>query len=148
MSWLQKTHKIGKTQDGENPGFLSDIEKDTIKNTDYRRVLFTTKNSQLVLMSVNPGDEIGSETHHLDQFIRFESGEGMVTLGKFKQKVKDGDAIVVPEGVKHNIVNTSKTEPLKLYAVYSPPNHKKGTVHKTKADEKEEHFDGNTDLKS
>lgn len=147
MNWLHRTLKIsGKKKDSKNPGFLSNIEKDTVENDDFRRVLFTTKNSQLVLMSVAPEDEIGEEVHDLDQFIRFESGEGYVTLGNFKQNVTDGDAIVVPQGVSHNVVNTSKTKPLKLYAVYSPPNHKKGTVHHTKADAKEEHFDGKTDL--
>lgn len=130
----------------KNPGFLSNIEKDTIDNIDYRRVLFTTSNSQLVLMSLKPKEEIGEEVHDLDQFIRFESGQGQVVLNKFIHEVSDGDAIVVPKGVNHNVINTSDTEDLKLYAIYSPPNHKKGTVHKNKTDEKEEHFDGKTDV--
>ena len=145
-NWFKKiSSKSVISNNSENPGFLSNIEKDTINNKKYREVLFTTKNSQLVLMTVAPGDEIGEEVHKLDQFIRFESGSGKVILGDFEQEVSDGDAIVVPEGVKHNVINTSETEDLKLYAVYSPPQHKKNTIHKTKADEKEEHFDGETD---
>ena len=136
---------ISKKLDKGNPGFLGDIEDLTIKNDYFRNVLFTTSNSQLVVMSVAPGDDIGSEVHDLDQFIRFESGNGKVILGDYEKAVSDGDAIVVPEGVEHNVINTSETEPLKLYAVYSPPNHKKGTIHKTKEDAKEEHFDGETD---
>jgi len=145
MNWLEKVCKVKKTPPKKS-GFLVNIEQDTIDNTDYRRVLYTTKNSQLVLMSVEPGDEIGEESHDLDQFIRFESGEGSISLNGFEHSVKDGDAIVVPEGVSHNIINTSDTKSLKLYAVYSPPNHKQGTIHRTKADEKEEEFDGETDL--
>ena len=145
-NWFKKiSSKSVISNNSANPGFLSNIEKDTLNNKNYREVLFTTKNSQLVLMTVAPGDEIGEEVHKLDQFIRFESGSGKVILGDFEQEVSDGDAIVVPEGVKHNVINTSKTEDLKLYAVYSPPQHKKNTIHKTKADEKEEHFDGETD---
>jgi len=145
-NWFKKiSSKSVISNNSANPGFLSNIEKDTINNKNYREVLFTTKNSQLVLMTVAPGDEIGEEVHKLDQFIRFESGSGKVILGDFEQEVSDGDAIVVPEGIKHNVINTSKTEDLKLYAVYSPPQHKKNTIHKTKADEKEEHFDGETD---
>ena len=136
---------ISKKLDKGNPGFLGDIEDLTIKNDYFRNVLFTTSNSQLVVMSVAPGDDIGSEVHDLDQFIRFEAGKGRVILGDYEKEVSDGDAIVVPQGVRHNVINTSETEPLKLYAVYSPPNHKKGTIHKTKADAKEEHFDGETD---
>lgn len=127
-------------------GFHSNIESDTINNTDYRRVLFTAKNSQLVLMSLKPGEEIGEEIHDLDQFFRFEKGKGKVTINDTEYYVKDGDAIVIPEGSKHNVINTSTTDDLKLYSVYSPPQHKKGTIHKTKADETKEHFDGETDL--
>ena len=146
-NWFKKISSKSITSNkSSNPGFLSNIEKDTLNNKNYREVLFTTKNSQLVLMTVAPGDDIGEEVHKLDQFIRFESGNGKVILGDFEQEVSDGDAIVVPEGVKHNVINTSKTEDLKLYAVYSPPQHKKNTIHKTKSDEKEEHFDGETDI--
>lgn len=124
-------------------GYITNIEKATLENSDYRRVLYTAKNSQLVLMSIAPGDEIGEETHHLDQFLRFEDGEGKVILDGVSHNVFDGFAVVIPEGTKHNVVNTGSTL-LKLYSVYSPPEHKDGTTHKTKADEKEEHFDGVT----
>jgi mannose-6-phosphate isomerase-like protein (cupin superfamily) len=136
MSWLKRA---------SSNGFTTDIEKATIENTDYRRVLFTTHNSQLVLMSLRPGEEIGSEIHDLDQFFRFESGTGKIVLNGESHPIKDGSSVTVPEGVEHNVINTGD-EDLKLYAIYSPPNHKRGTVHKTKADEKEEHFDGETDL--
>lgn len=124
-------------------GYVTNIEKATLENSDYRRVLYTAKNSQLVLMSIAPGDEIGEETHHLDQFLRFEEGEGMVILDGVSHNVSDGFAVVIPEGTKHNVINTGSTL-LKLYSVYSPPEHKDGTIHKTKSDEKEEHFDGVT----
>ena len=127
-------------------GYYVSLEEETTKNTDFRRVLFTTDKSQLVVMSLTPGEDIGSEVHDLDQFIRFESGHGEISMDGFRHKVKGGDAILVTSGTKHNVVNTSKTETLKLYAIYSPPNHKRGTVHRTKSDVKEEHFDGETDL--
>lgn len=123
-------------------GYITNIEQATLENTDYRRVLYTTPKSQLVLMSLQPGDEIGEEIHELDQFIRIEQGSGMVTLNGKQTAIKDDDAIVIPSGTKHNVVNTGQ-EALKLYSVYSPPEHKHGTVHPTKADDKEEHFDGN-----
>ena len=129
----------------KNPGFIVDIEQSTLDNSDYRRVLFTTYNSQLVLMSVAPGDEIGAETHGLDQFIRVESGSGKAVLDNYEQDISNGSAVVVPAGIRHNIINTGDSD-LKLYTVYSPPNHEKGTVHKTKADEAEEHFDGEVDV--
>ena len=140
MSWLTKI-----SAKATSDGFLSNIEQDTLKNDDYRRVIYTTKKSQLVLMSLEPGVEIGEEVHDLDQFIRFESGEGKVVLNGTEHKVQDGFAMVVPAGTKHNVINTSK-KPLKLYTVYSPPNHLKDTVQHTKADEVEDHFDGETDL--
>ena len=146
MLLIRSSQIVESSSPPKSSGFLIDIEKATLDNKNYRRVLYTTKNSQLVLMSIAPGDEIGAEVHDLDQFIRFESGEGRITLGDFEHTVTDGFSISVPEGVRHNVVNTSSDKPLKLYAVYSPPNHKKGTVHKTKADEEEEHFDGETDL--
>lgn len=140
--WLKKAFASRKPA----RSFHSNIEKDTLENTDYRRVLFTANNSQLVLMRLKPGEEIGAETHDLDQFFRFEKGEGRVEVNDQTYSVKDGDAVVVPQGAQHNIINTSQTEDLKLYSIYSPPNHKKNTVHKTKEDEKEEHFDGETDV--
>lgn len=124
-------------------GYILQIEKDTLENTDYRRVLYTAKNSQLVLMSIAPGDEIGEEVHGLDQFIRIEKGKAQVILDDVVHEVQDDYAIVIPAGTKHNVINTGESD-LKLYSVYSPPEHKDGTVHKTKADEVEEHFDGVT----
>ncbi|MBU6490723.1 cupin domain-containing protein [Patescibacteria group bacterium] len=122
-------------------GFLVNIEQATKENADYRRVLYTAKHSQLVLMSIAPGGEIGEEVHHLDQFIRFEAGEGKAVLDGVSHAVKADDAIVIPEGTRHNIINTG-AEHLKLYTIYAPPEHKDGTVEATKADEHEEHFDG------
>ena len=124
-------------------GYITNIEKTTLENTDYRRVLYTGKNSQLVLMSLAPGDEIGEEVHHLDQFLRFEAGEGKVILDGIEHTVGDGDAVVIPQGTRHNVINIGNID-LKLYSIYSPAEHKDGTVHKTKSDEKEEHFDGRT----
>jgi mannose-6-phosphate isomerase-like protein (cupin superfamily) len=115
-------------------GYIANIEKLTLENTDFRRVLYTAKNSQLVLMSIPVGEEIGMETHHLDQFLRIESGTGKAILDGVETPIEDGSAIVVPAGTQHNFVNTSSSEPLKLYTVYSPPDHKDGLVHHTKAD--------------
>ena len=116
-------------------------------NANFRRVLYTGKNSQLVLMNLKPGEEIGEEVHKtIDQFFRFEKGEGTVSIDGIKQKVNDGDAVIVPAGAKHNVTNTSKTKELRLYTIYSPPEHQDGTVCKTKADAlaKPEEFDGKT----
>ncbi len=128
-------------------GFKSNIEKDTLGNNDFRYVLYTGKYSQLVLMCLKPGEEIGEEVHKtVDQFFRFEKGTGTVSIDSVKHKVADGDAVVVPAGAKHNVINTSKTSELKLYTIYSPPEHIDGTVRKTKADAlaKPEEFDGKT----
>jgi mannose-6-phosphate isomerase-like protein (cupin superfamily) len=128
-------------------GFKSNIEKDTLSNSDFRRVLYTGKNSQLVLMNLRPGEEIGEEAHKtIDQFFRFEKGEGIVSIDGIKRNVTDGDAVVIPAGARHNVINTSKTTELKLYTIYSPPEHHDGTVRKTKADAlaKPEEFDGKT----
>jgi mannose-6-phosphate isomerase-like protein (cupin superfamily) len=128
-------------------GFKSNIEKDTLSNSDFRRVLYTGKNSQLVLMNLRPGEEIGEEVHKtIDQFFRFEKGEGIVSIDGIKRNVTDGDAVVIPAGARHNVINTSKTTELKLYTIYSPPEHQDGTVRKTKADAlaKPEEFDGKT----
>ena len=124
-------------------GFITNIEKETLENTDYRRVLYTAKNSQLVLMCIKPGEEIGVEVHELDQFIRLEQGSATVVLNGESREVPADSAIIIPAGVEHNVVNTG-TEALKLYSVYAPPEHKDQTVHATKADEREEHFDGVT----
>ena len=112
--------------------FDTNIETDTIKNNNFRKVLFTTDKSQLVLMSLKPGEEIGMETHNGDQFFRFEKGKGKIVMNGKETKVSDGSAAVVREGTKHNVVNTSDTEDLKLYAIYSPPQHKDGTVDPSK----------------
>jgi mannose-6-phosphate isomerase-like protein (cupin superfamily) len=124
-------------------GYIIDIEKKTKENTDYRRVLYTAKNSQLVLMNIKPGDQIGEEVHKLDQFIRFEEGDGQVILDGVTHNIKEDVAVVIPQGTRHNVINTGNKE-LKLYSIYSPPEHKDGTVHPTKKDEKEEHFNGKT----
>lgn len=124
-------------------GYITNIEEATLQNTDYRRVLYTSKNSQLVLMNIQPGDEIGMEVHSLDQFIRIEQGSAKVILDEVEHEVEDDFAIVIPAGANHNVINTGQVE-LKLYSVYSPAEHKDGVVHMTKADEEEEHFDGVT----
>jgi len=127
-------------------GFADDIEKLTEENTDFRRVLYTGANLQLVLMSINPGDEIGSEVHDdIDQFFRIEAGQGDITIDGVVHKVKADDAVIVPAGARHNVVSTG-SEPLKLYTIYGPPEHKDGTVHKTceEASASHEHFDGKT----
>lgn len=124
-------------------GFIVNIEKETLENTDYRRVLYTAKNSQLVLMNIQPGDEIGEEVHDLDQFIRIEQGTAVSVLDGERRDLPEDYAVVIPSGTRHNIINTGDTE-LKLYTVYSPPEHKDGIVEATKADEIEEHFDGKT----
>ncbi len=116
-------------------GFKGNIEELTLNNNNFRQVLFTGVNSQLVVMSLGPSEEIGMEVHpKIDQFFRFEKGEGKVIINGEENLVKDGDAVVVPAGAEHNIINTSGTDDLKLYTIYSPPNHPAGTVHATKAD--------------
>jgi mannose-6-phosphate isomerase-like protein (cupin superfamily) len=128
-------------------GYVKAIEKETVKNTDFRRVLYTGKHSQLVLMSLKPGEEIGMEVHsNVDQFFRFEAGEGKVVIDSVEHDIKNGDAIIVPSGAKHNVVNTSKRANLKLYTIYSPPEHQDGVVRHTKKEAmaSEEHFDGKT----
>ncbi|MFH0856341.1 MAG: cupin domain-containing protein [bacterium] len=124
-------------------GYIANIEKLTSENDNFRRVLYTARYSQLVVMSIAQGDDIGEEVHGLDQFIRIEAGEGLAVLDGVESKIEDGSAVVIPAGTLHNIINTS-SEPMKLYTLYSPPNHKDGTIHKTKADADEEHFDGKT----
>ena len=129
----------------KSDGFHDNIEKSTIKNTDYRRVVFTSEHMQLVYMSIEPGDEIGEEIHKVDQFIRVDKGQGKSIINGKERKFGDGNAIVVPAGSKHNVINTGN-EALKLYTVYSPPQHKRNTIQKTKADDAEDHFDGKTDV--
>ncbi len=126
-------------------GYHGHIEKDTLENSYFRKVIFTAPHSQLVLMCLKPGEEIGMEVHEgQDQFFRFEQGEGKVIIGGDEYVVADSDAIIVPAGQMHNIINTSSTEELKLYTIYSPSHHPDGTIHKTKeeaqaAEEAENH---------
>lgn len=128
-------------------GFVTGIEKRTKKNSDFRHVLYTGKRSQLVLMSLKPGEEIGMEVHKTrDQFFRFEKGTGKAVIDGVEHRIRDGSAVIVPAGARHNIINTSKSSDLKMYTIYSPPEHRDGTVRHTKAEAeaKEEHFDGTT----
>lgn len=127
-------------------GFVADIEELTEENEDFRRVLYTGKALQLVLMAIQPGEEIGEEVHEdRDQFFRVEEGEGEVWIDGQRTPIEDDTAVIVPAGAKHNVVNTGE-EVLRLYTLYAPPEHKDGTVRATKkdADEREEHFDGKT----
>ena len=126
-------------------GFVQDIESLAVGNRDFRRVLYTAKHCQLVLMSLEPKGEIGMEVHKLDQFFRVESGTGEAILDGVRTPIRPGFAIVVPAGANHNIVNTGST-PLKLYTLYAPPNHRDGVVHRSRADAQadQEHFDGRT----
>jgi mannose-6-phosphate isomerase-like protein (cupin superfamily) len=126
-------------------GFVTPLEKETRKNGDFRRVLYTGKHSQLVLMTLKPGEEIGMETHKdVDQFFRFEGGEGKVIIDGVEHRVKDGDGVIVPAGAKHNVVSISKQAELKLYTIYSPPEHIDKVVRHTKAEAlaSPEEFDG------
>jgi len=128
-------------------GYVKNIEERVLANDYFREVLYTDDNLQLVVMSLLPGEDIGAEVHHLDQFIRVEKGKGKAVLDGVESVISDGYAVIVPQGALHNIINTSTTEPLKLYTLYAPPNHKDGTVHKTKDEAEEdeaEHFDGHT----
>jgi mannose-6-phosphate isomerase-like protein (cupin superfamily) len=128
-------------------GYVTVLEKETRRNADFRRVLYTGKHSQLVLMSLKPGEEIGEETHeHVDQFFRFEAGEGKVIIDGVEHRIKDGNGVIVPAGAKHNVINTSKRAHLRLYTIYSPAEHQDGVVRHTKKEAmaSEEHFDGRT----
>jgi len=128
-------------------GYISNIEKDTLENENFRKVLYTAPFSQLVVMTLKPGEEIGAETHHdRDQFFRIEAGKGTTVLNGINHDIKDGSAIVIPAGTLHNIINTSTTEKLKVYTIYSPAEHKDGTIHQTKEEAvaHEAHFDGKT----
>lgn len=125
-------------------GYTTHIESETLKNSDFRKVLFTGSKSQLVLMSLKPKEEIGMEVHDtVDQFFRIEAGAGKAVIDGKEFPLGDGSAVVVPAGARHNIINTSADKELKLYTIYSPPNHPDGTIHKTKAEaeeaEKEHH---------
>ncbi|MBU3896036.1 cupin domain-containing protein [Patescibacteria group bacterium] len=127
-------------------GFLSNIEKDALDNNNFRKVLYTSVHSQLVLMSLNPGEEIGMEVHaDNDQFFRFEKGKGKVIIDGDEHEVEDGSAVVIPAGAEHNIINTSDSD-LKMYTIYSPPHHRDKVLHPTKKQAKadDEEYDGQT----
>jgi mannose-6-phosphate isomerase-like protein (cupin superfamily) len=126
-------------------GFVQDIEDLTTKNSDFRKVLYTAEHSQLVLMALKAKEDIGMEVHKLDQFFRIEEGAGEAVLDGVRTAISAGFAILVPAGTQHNIINTGSA-PMKLYTVYSPPNHRDGVVHHTRAeaDADKEHFDGKT----
>lgn len=114
-------------------GFLQNIEKLTLQNNYFRQVLYTGQHTQLVIMSLLPNEEIGTEVHTIvDQFFRVEAGEGKVIMNGEERTIKNGDAFVIPAETKHNVINTSADKPLKLYTLYSPPHHKDGIIHKTK----------------
>jgi mannose-6-phosphate isomerase-like protein (cupin superfamily) len=114
-------------------GYVGNIEELTEQNQNFRQVVFTASHSQLVVMSLKPGEDIGEEVHpNVDQFFRIEEGEGKVVIDGVESTIGEGSAVVVPAGSGHNVINTSQTEDLKLYTIYSPPNHPDGTIHKTK----------------
>ena len=116
-------------------GYTIDIEKATIENENFRKVLYTAKYMQLVLMTLKPNEEIGEEVHATnDQFFRFESGKGICTINDNSYKIKAGDVIIVPAGARHNVINSDSTQELKMYTIYSPPNHKDGIVRSSKAE--------------
>ncbi len=116
-------------------GYHANIEKLTLANTNFRQVLYTAPHSQLVLMSLRPGEEIGMEVHeNVDQFFRFEKGSGKIIIGGEETNITDGDVAIVPAGTEHNVINTSTSENLKLYTIYSPAHHPDGTIRPTKAD--------------
>ena len=127
-------------------GYIAQIERLTLDNQDFRRVLYTARSTQLVLMSLKPGEEIGEEIHKdEDQFIRVEAGEGEAAINGVRYRISDGSAVIIPAGARHNVVNTG-AETLKLYTLYSPPHHRDGVVHRTRAEAQAdaEHFDGRT----
>ena len=141
-TWRQIASRTGANM----KGFVDNIEKLTEENDDFRRVVYTGHNLQLVLMAIQPGDEISEEVHDdRDQFFRIEGGEGDIWIDGIRHAVKADDGIIVPQGARHNVVSTG-TEPLRLYSIYGPPEHIDGTVHKTcaEANAAHEHFDGRT----
>lgn len=127
-------------------GYITNIEKLSLENENFRKVLYTDKNTQLVLMSLLAGEEIGEEIHDVDQFLRVEKGTGTAILNDVPGEISDGSVIIVPVGTKHNIINTG-TEEMKLYTLYMPPHHRDGVIHKTKAEaeaDTTDEFDGKT----
>jgi mannose-6-phosphate isomerase-like protein (cupin superfamily) len=139
-------NQVCASDGSELKGFVTDIEKDTIDNSNFRKIIYTGENSQLVLMSLKPKEEIGLETHkNVDQFFRIEKGDGTVVINGKKHNIKDGSAIVIPQGAEHNII--AGNEGLKIYTIYSPPHHFYKTLHKSKEDalkDTKDHFDGQT----
>ena len=132
---------------GEAKGYRTDIEKAAVENNDFRKVLYTSKHMQLVLMTLKPNEEIGEEVHEeIDQFFRFESGKGMCIINGNIYKIKSGDVIIVPAGARHNVINNDSAMELKMYTIYSPPNHKDGIIRATKkeAETNGVKFDGQT----
>jgi mannose-6-phosphate isomerase-like protein (cupin superfamily) len=127
-------------------GYIENIETLTLSNDNFRKVLYTDDRLQLVVMSLLPNEDIGEEVHNLDQFIRVEQGSGVAILNGVETHIGDGSVVIIPTGTRHNILNSSATEKMKLYTLYSPPNHRDGVVHATKAEAEkdEEHFDGQT----
>jgi len=128
-------------------GFIAHIERDTLENENFRKVLYTAPSMQLVLMSIAPGSEIGEEVHDDgDQFIRCEEGVGKAVIDGVEHEIEDGFAVVIPAGASHNVINTSKDEALRLYTLYAPPHHRDGVLHETKeiAESDDEHYDGVT----
>ncbi|PIT92829.1 MAG: cupin domain-containing protein [Candidatus Harrisonbacteria bacterium CG10_big_fil_rev_8_21_14_0_10_42_17] len=127
-------------------GYVTNIEKLSLENDNFRKVLYTDKNTQLVLMSLFAGEEIGEEVHDVDQFLRVEKGTGTAILSDDSHDIADGSVIIVPAGTKHNIINTG-SDLMKLYTLYMPPHHRDGVIHKTKAEGEADHtdeFDGKT----
>ena len=126
-------------------GYVTNIEKLSLENENFRKVLYTDKNSQLVLMSLLAGEEIGEEVHDVDQFLRVEQGVGTAILSGISRDIIDGSVIIVPAGTSHNVINTG-SNPMKLYTLYMPPRHREGVIHKTRAEAEAdtEHFDGKT----
>jgi mannose-6-phosphate isomerase-like protein (cupin superfamily) len=126
-------------------GFVHDIEGLSTRNTEFRKVLYTARNCQLVLMSLKPGEEIGAEVHQLDQFFRVEAGSGEAVIDGLRTAIRAGFAVLVPAGARHNIINSGSAA-LSLYTLYAPPNHRDGVVHATRAvaEADSEHFDGKT----
>jgi mannose-6-phosphate isomerase-like protein (cupin superfamily) len=134
-----------KSRQQKSKGFIGNIEDIAKENTNFRQVLYTAKNCQLVVMSLAPGEEIGEEIHDVDQFFRVEAGTGQVVINGTTTELNHGSGVIVPSGSRHNVINSSD-EDLKIYTIYSPPHHKDGTVHKIAEDAKRdtEHFDGET----
>ena len=119
-------------------GYVANIDQETVRNRNFRKVLFTAKHHQLVVMSLKPGEDIGMEKHDVDQFIRVEKGRGVVEMNGTTSRIQEDSAVIVPAGTRHNVRNTSREGELKIYTVYSSPQHENGAVHTTKAEAEEE----------